>query len=168
MSRTAVILWALVGIAILFLLVLLLIPVGVPEPEQSTDDLFPTADPVDGLQTLPRARSIDALLSAPDTVRLGQDDYLFLQTTKDSRYEPQPYQITYHAPDRTFTITVMQEPLGHTRRQAEAIFLAMLGLSKIEACVLRVNVTVPWSVNQRYAGQNLGMSFCPGATALPE
>lgn len=173
MTRAALILWIFVGLCLIALIALVLTtgttPKSPPEGQGNGGEgaVLPSAEVAPGAPALPRARSLEELLLDPSTIRLGPDDYLFAQT-EDSRYEVQEFQITYHAPDETFTLSLMAEPLGKARREAEMAFLAMLGLSETRACALRVIVAVPWDLSERYAGQNLGMSFCRGAIALPE
>jgi hypothetical protein len=112
--------------------------------------------------------AINALLTAPDTTRLGDNDYL-LTPAGPTPGKQEEYQITYHAPSRTFVISLLQEPLGATRHAGEQRLLSLLGIGAEEACAtLNVNVTVPFSVNEQYAGRNLRMSFCAGETELPE
>ena len=78
-----------------------------------------------------------------------------------------PYVIEFISSDYSFTIALMQEPLGSTRKQAEGDLMKQLGISTQEMCVLRYVVLVPFDISAQYAGKNLGFSFCPGATRLP-
>lgn len=76
------------------------------------------------------------------------------------------YSIQYNALDQSFTISLLAEPLGEVRRKAGADLLRALEISQYDACRLRYQVLTPASVNEAYAGRNLGLSFCPGAVAL--
>lgn len=76
------------------------------------------------------------------------------------------YAISYIAQDQSFTITLLKEPIGETRRTAEEDFRKRLGISISQACSLRYVVLVPWWVSDYYSGKNLGFSFCPKATVL--
>ena len=82
------------------------------------------------------------------------------------------YLITYIPADdmgsqAQFLISLAQEPLGEVRRQAENALLQRLNLSAAELCKLDVQVWTDDSVNATYAGQDLGLSYCPGAVVLP-
>jgi hypothetical protein len=76
------------------------------------------------------------------------------------------FSIMYVESDKSFTISLLQEPLGEVRRQAEASLLKKLNISEAAACNLLYTVLVPVRVNEYYAGKNLKFSFCPGAEAL--
>jgi len=77
-----------------------------------------------------------------------------------------PYSIFYVEADKSFHITLLQEPLRGTRAQAEQVLLKKLGVTEQQVCSLVVYVGVPGPVNQFYGGKELGLSFCPGAEAL--
>ncbi len=76
------------------------------------------------------------------------------------------YATIYIESDRSFTITLLQEPLGQNRLLAEKELMQKLGISESDMCQLVYSVLVPYSVNQIYAGKNLGFSFCSGAALL--
>jgi len=76
------------------------------------------------------------------------------------------YSISYISEDTSFTVSILSEPLGEIRLRAEKDLLVRLGISENDACRLRYEVLVPYSVNPLYAGKNLGFSFCPGAEIL--
>jgi len=71
------------------------------------------------------------------------------------------YNITYYTPDSSFNIGILQGPVSVVRPQAEAAFLAALGISQADACKLNVVIAVPYDVDPNYADQNIGLSFCP-------
>lgn len=77
-----------------------------------------------------------------------------------------PYNILYVAADQSFTVALIEEPIGSARLEAEAALEASLGITETQMCNLRYAVLVPASVNTYYSGRNLGFSFCPGAEAL--
>lgn len=77
------------------------------------------------------------------------------------------YTIAYDEQSRSFIVTLDAEPIGQARLKAEEYLLSALGLSKAQACQLAVQVLTTIDVNETYAGENLGLSFCPGAVALP-
>lgn len=81
--------------------------------------------------------------------------------------QPEPaYTVTYKEIDRSFTISLWQEPLKLTRERMEFELLQTLGITKQEICTLRHSVLVLYSVRPDLAGKNLGFSFCPGAVTL--
>ena len=77
-----------------------------------------------------------------------------------------PYIITYISTTQYFNIALLQEPVGSTREEMEQYLMARLSISQTQMCQLNYMVSVPDHVNSFYSGQNLGFSFCPGATAL--
>lgn len=78
-----------------------------------------------------------------------------------------PYLITYTAETKYFNITLTQEPIGQARKNAEAYLMETLSLTEDQMCGLDYTVYTPTTVNNQYAGTNLGFSFCPGAVKLP-
>lgn len=169
MSKPLISIGVIAGVLVLGLGWLLLSPFGTKKGEDTTP---PTTLPIVG-STTPRTftsqteETLDTLLRAPGTTRLGETDYLLTPNPETASEVPE-YQITYHAPDRTFTISLTSEPLGTARHNGEQYLLTLLGMAEAEACAtVHVNVTTFWSVNQQYAGRNLRMSFCPNATVLP-
>lgn len=168
MNRLQLGIWGIVAALGIVLLVLVFYPTSGPKnpiPSISEQNPFPSAGSIAASTTPPTGRSIGDILKSSDTIQLGPDDYIIAETA--SRYQSQEYQITYHAPDGVFTVSLEAEPLRQTREHAERRFLALLGITQNQACMLRVNVTTLWSVNPTYAGRNLGFSFCPGAAVLP-
>ena len=79
-----------------------------------------------------------------------------------------PYIIEYISATQYFNIALLQEPIGTTRLAAEQYLMTHLGISQNQMCQLNYMVSVPNRVNSQYAGRNLGFSFCPGATKLPQ
>ncbi|MGE5541392.1 MAG: hypothetical protein ACM3TU_03930 [Bacillota bacterium] len=77
------------------------------------------------------------------------------------------YQIFYQKEDDYFGITLYHEPLGEVRHQAEQDLMNKLGIGQNQMCALNYVVAPGPGVNDAYAGQNLGFSFCPGAVKLP-
>lgn len=73
------------------------------------------------------------------------------------------YNIAYSVPDSSFSIALLSEPLAAARTAAEAAFLNVLGIDQTNACRLTVYEEVPSALSATYAGENLGLSFCPGA-----
>ncbi len=76
--------------------------------------------------------------------------------------------VAYDASLQFFTISLTKEPLGTARADAEQFLLKTLGISQTDLCNIKYFLSTTSSVNPFYAGQNLGFSFCPGATVLPQ
>lgn len=80
--------------------------------------------------------------------------------------ETDTYNITYYTLDSSFNILITETPFATMRAQAEAAFLAALGISQVDACKLNVAVATPYSVDPTDAEQNLGLSFCGAGGAF--
>jgi hypothetical protein len=78
-----------------------------------------------------------------------------------------PYSVYFDTVYQTFTITLIREPIGQARLDAEAFLERTLGLRKDQLCALNYSVNVTRYVNEQFTGRNLGFSFCPGAAVLP-
>lgn len=81
--------------------------------------------------------------------------------------ETADYQILFFPNDSYFLISLFVEPLGQTRRDAEAALRTKLPLTDTQLCALNSEVMTTADVNETYAGSSLGLSFCPGSTKLP-
>lgn len=81
--------------------------------------------------------------------------------------EEERYSLIFYPNESGFLISLATEPLGEMRRIAETDLMQRLQLSKAQMCNLNVQVFTSISVNETYAGQNLGISFCPEAVQLP-
>ena len=79
-----------------------------------------------------------------------------------------PYLITYISATNYFNISLLQEPIGPVRAEAEQYLMSRLGISQSQMCQLDYMVSVPDRVNTQFSDRNLGFSFCPGATVLPK
>lgn len=77
------------------------------------------------------------------------------------------FRVEYDASSTTFNIALTQEPIGQSRLNAEQFLESTLGLQQQALCGLRYYIGTTIGVNDSYAGENLGFSFCPGATKLP-
>lgn len=78
------------------------------------------------------------------------------------------YQILFFPEDSYFLISLFEEPLGETRRAAETELQNTLKLSQQELCMLNSDVFTTIDVNEQYAGQDLGLSFCQQSVPLPQ
>ncbi|MBU6323114.1 MAG: hypothetical protein KGI41_00060 [Patescibacteria group bacterium] len=79
-----------------------------------------------------------------------------------------PYLILYEADSGSFSIALLQEPIGQTRIDAEQYLMSMLGIPQDQLCRLKYSVSVPYWINSAFAGKNLGLSFCPDSVVLPQ
>jgi hypothetical protein len=91
---------------------------------------------------------------------ISADHTAVLATTTDA------YDITYDTKDSSFNIDIKETPFETIRPEAEAAFLRILGVSQSDACKLIVQVGTTFAVDPNYAGQNLGLSFCPSNGAF--
>ncbi len=71
------------------------------------------------------------------------------------------YQMNFYPQDEGFIISILNPDIQKARNVAEADFLAALGITKDQACQLKVTLGVPYSVNPQASGRNYGLSFCP-------
>ncbi|MDB5244786.1 MAG: hypothetical protein JWN18_656 [Parcubacteria group bacterium] len=78
------------------------------------------------------------------------------------------YNIYFNSTHNSFTIALLEEPLGEVRTAAEQFLLKTLGISTADMCKLNYYVGTTFEVNAAYASKNLGFSFCSGATVLPK
>lgn len=70
------------------------------------------------------------------------------------------FSIIYYEKDQSFTINLLSKPLSEARSKAEDKLLSLLNLDFAQACKLNVSVFVPFEVDETYAGQDFGLSFC--------
>ncbi len=78
------------------------------------------------------------------------------------------FNVVYSTQNQSFIISLLQEPLGSSREEAQQFLMNTLGISEQSMCNLKYFVLTAVSVNSALAGENLGFSFCPGAIALPQ
>jgi len=77
------------------------------------------------------------------------------------------FNIYYNSGPQSFTIALTKEPIGQARLEMEQFLLGSLGITQEQLCRLNYLVSVTRYVNPQFTGKNLGFSFCPGATLLP-
>ncbi|MDP3963008.1 MAG: hypothetical protein Q8Q39_00765 [bacterium] len=77
------------------------------------------------------------------------------------------YTIEYFGRDNSFGIVLLKKPLAASRQEAEAAFLEALAVSRPTACMLRVSLGVPYSVEPAASGTDFGLSFCGNGIPLP-
>jgi hypothetical protein len=78
------------------------------------------------------------------------------------------FKITFDSNQQFFTIALTDEPIGAARLAAEQFLASTLGISPAQMCALKYYLGTDIYTNSFYGGKNLGFSFCPGATALPQ
>lgn len=119
---------------------------------------FPTKDTIN--ETIP----VRDFKSDPGVTPWGDNTTLILGDGLIA--DEQAFQIFYYEVDKSFSIAILQEPITDIRKVAEAQLIERLQISENDACKLIISVTVPSFVNENISGQNLGISFCPGAMQL--
>ena len=109
----------------------------------------------------------------PQTVKIDNTEYVLegnIDATKPVSEYPK-FTISFSDLDDSFGISLNnRNSLGQSRKQAEEILLKDLGIplkNKQRMCRLNYIVGTGPGVSHKYNGQNLGFSFCPGATVLP-
>ena len=113
-------------------------------------------------------------VTIPDTVNAGK--YLLAGNLGYCLSDPQKCQagladnfsVYYNSEQQSFIITLTEEPIGQARLGMEKFMLKTLGITEQQMCNLNYIVGVTKYVNSQYVGKNLGFSFCPGATKLPQ
>ncbi len=78
------------------------------------------------------------------------------------------YNIIYDSISQSFTIALLAEPIGHTRLEVERFLIQTLGITQDQMCKFDYYVGTTYLINSFYSSKNLGFSFCPGATKLPQ
>ncbi len=147
-----------------------------------TSSTTPTSTPGPGLMsvkiqgggTVMTTDFIHNGVTLPDTSNQGQ--YLLAGDLGYCVMDPQAcqagattdYNIYYNEVTGTFSIALLKEPLGEVRLAAEQFMMKSLGITQNELCKLNYYVGAPYDVNALYSSKNLGFSFCPGATVLPQ
>lgn len=79
--------------------------------------------------------------------------------------EPQ-YTIVHFPNDQGFIISLLNQPMKTARETAEKDFLDALGITKEQACMLRVSLVIPRGVDYELSGKNYHLSFCPNGIAF--
>ena len=78
------------------------------------------------------------------------------------------YSINFYPQDEGFIISLQNPDIQTARDKAEADFLQALGITKEQACSLKVTLGIPYYVSPTASGQNYGLSFCPNGMPLPK
>ena len=83
-------------------------------------------------------------------------------------YPTHVFDVAFDQSTSEFIVLLNEEPLNRARLAAEAFLASKLGVTTKGLCELNITVSVPLSVNERYANyNNLGPSSCEGAVVLP-
>lgn len=109
----------------------------------------------------------DFTLNKPRVV-IEESGLTFVYATQNAEgvEEDPSYGIVYSS-ESTFIVALFTEPLREARTKAEARLRSMLSLPDNILCMLPISVSVPDTMGPMYKGKDLGLSFCPGAVALP-
>jgi hypothetical protein len=98
----------------------------------------------------------------------GNTGYCYANGTCQNVGSTTDFAIEYFPKGNVFVVGLSTEPLGKVRTEAQTFLLNDLGITQAQACSLNYSVMTADSVNEQYAGQNLGFSFCSGAVELPQ
>lgn len=82
--------------------------------------------------------------------------------------EENSYTIFFDTSTNVFSVGLLEEPLGETRRAAERFLAAELGIPLEQLCALKYYIGTTYLVNEKYAGDSVGFSMCEGAVSLPQ
>ena len=70
------------------------------------------------------------------------------------------YYMAFYPQDNGFLIVINNTDVVSAERKAESSFLDQLGITKEQACKLKVSITVPFDISEKYSGGIYGFSFC--------
>ena len=73
------------------------------------------------------------------------------------------YYMAFYPQDNGFLIVINNADVISAGEKAEKNFMEQLGITKEQACKLKVSITVPYDVSEEYSGEVFGFSFCPDA-----
>jgi len=76
------------------------------------------------------------------------------------------YVMDFYPEDEGFIIALENPDVFSALKKAEEDFLSKLGITKEQACELKVSITIPVSVSEKYGGGVYGFSFCPNQNKL--
>lgn len=100
-----------------------------------------------------------ALIRDESTKQLADD---FYTVTDDENI----YNIYYYTTDGTIMVALYQTPLKFSRAYAEKKLRTIAPYSDEELCSMPILVYTNGYVDARYAGIDLGLSFCPNSVIL--
>jgi hypothetical protein len=135
-----------------------------PTVEQFTD--FGTnVVPTETIATRPinSTTRVTDISKLPEAVNVGDGMY----SLNGTRSNPSAnFSLVFSEVDNSYSIAILAEPIAGNRIEASKYFLELLQIDETTACGLKVYLGTVASVNQTLSGQNLGLSFCPGAVQL--
>jgi hypothetical protein len=113
-------------------------------------------------------------VTIPDTANpgghllAGNLGYCLSDPQKCQAAQATNFSVYYISGSKSFLIDLTEEPIGQARLDMEQFMLKTLGITEQQMCNLNYLVSVTRYVNEQYAYENLGFSFCPGAVVLPK
>lgn len=136
------------------------------------DDSLPTETPT----TLPDSTSdydsqgtdsdtdySDTALFLQEATEMGGGFFQITPFAPDTGY---PFDILYNENNNSFAVALTEEPIVESRIAVEEYLLGRLGVSLDELCQMTIFVSVPFNVNEFYAGDSLGLPSCPNSVPL--
>lgn len=145
-----------------------------PQETTSTPAAAPVSLPRDSGAMISFTTKSGKVVSVPDftyghpSVNIEDTTYTFGYVTQslDGVEADARYGIVY-GNDGSLIIGLLEEPLSASRSAAEAKLRELLPLPDTILCELPIQVAVPDTIESTYTGQQLGLSFCPGAVSVP-
>jgi len=105
--------------------------------------------------------SVNNYYKEPSSVIIDEKDVVM---EKNENYDILAYNYNNK---RSFLISIKGgDSLEATRQLAESAFLQKLGITKEQACLLNVSMTLVIP-GENFPAQDYGLSFCPNSKALP-
>lgn len=77
------------------------------------------------------------------------------------------FLMQYSTSDSGILVSLRRKPLSEARNNAENALRQHLGVSEENMCNMVISIGVASDVDYSLAGQELGLSFCPGSVELP-
>jgi hypothetical protein len=141
-------------------------PFGFDGGQQNGTNMTPSSS------TLPLVLNDGTVVNVPDFTKENQPSWAGETGYQVAGGDTDAYLITYVPPDQSgaraeIGITIQSEPLGATRAAAEVALQNKLQLNNAQICALNIEVYTQPGLSDLYEGDNLGVSFCPGAVKLP-
>ncbi len=177
MSRTTVIIVGFVALLIAIVLFFLLRPSAEVKNPDDSPNLFNNGDSGGDPSYVPGDAPViltlvdGSTLSVQNFIPAEQPEWYVegdqLAIAGSGEWDGPGFSIRYSPNSSTFNISILREPIGEKRREAEGVLRNLLGIADSDMCRLNMSVYVFGEVSDTYAGRNLGLSFCPGSVPLP-
>lgn len=144
-----------------------------PEPSSASQVRTATTTPRESGATVVIQTRDNKVITVPDFTyghpSLDVEDtgmtYVYVTQNDDTTEQDARYGIAY-ASDSTIIIGLLAAPFAEARTAAESKLRVLIPVPDDILCTLKVTVAVPDTMEPRYAGKNVGLSFCPGAVPL--